>query len=138
LGINPAPDPIINVASIVGIATEVLNGVYGGTKGFVLAFSQSLQHERADKGIRIQAVVPGAIATDFWEAAGSPLEALPSQIVMQAEDLVTAALAGLDQDELFGIPSLSELAGWQACEAARQTLMPNLSRQEVAARYRHR
>jgi hypothetical protein len=44
----------------------------------------------------------------------------------------------LDQDELFGIPSLSELAGWQACEAARQTLMPNLSRQEVAARYRHR
>jgi short-subunit dehydrogenase len=129
---------IINIASIVGIAPEILNGVYGGTKAFVLAFSQSLQHELADTGIRIQAVVPGAIATDFWAAAGTPVEALPSQIVMQAEDLVDAALAGLDQGELFTIPSLPELEDWQAYEAARQKLLPNLSRQEVAARYRHR
>jgi short-subunit dehydrogenase len=36
---------IINIASIVAIGPEVLNGVYGGsTKAFVLAFSQSLHH----------------------------------------------------------------------------------------------
>lgn len=129
---------IVNIASIVGIAPEILNGVYGGTKAFVLAFSQSLHHELADKGIRIQAVVPGAIATAFWEAAGTPVDALPSQIVMQPDDLVDAALAGFDLGELFTIPSLPELADWQAYEAARQKLMPNLSRQEVAARYLHR
>lgn len=127
---------IINIASIVGIAPEILNGVYGGTKAFVLAFSQSLHHELAGKGIRIQAVVPGAIATEFWTVAGTPVEALPSQIVMQPEDLVDAALAGFDQGELFTIPSLPELADWQAYEAARQKLMPNLSRQSVAQRYR--
>ncbi|MBN0551562.1 SDR family NAD(P)-dependent oxidoreductase [Pseudomonas putida] len=127
---------IINIASIVGIAPEILNGVYGGTKAFVLALSQSLHHELKDKGIRIQAVVPGAIATEFWTVAGTPVEALPSQIVMQPADLVDAALAGFDQGELFTIPSLPELADWQAYEAARQKLIPNLSRQSVAPRYR--
>lgn len=127
---------IINIASIVGIAPEILNGVYGGTKAFVLALSQSLHHELKDKGIRIQAVVPGAIATEFWTVAGTPVEALPSQIVMQPANLVDAALAGFDQGELFTIPSLPELADWQAYEAARQKLIPNLSRQSVAPRYR--
>ena len=31
----------------------MLNGVYGGTKAFVLAFSQSLHHELADKGVSL-------------------------------------------------------------------------------------
>ena len=51
---------IVNIASIVAISPETLNGVYGGSKAFVLAFSQSLQHELAQKGVRVQAVLPGA------------------------------------------------------------------------------
>src|SRR5581483_12515671 len=67
---------IINIASIVAIAPEILNGVYGGTKAFVLAFSQSLHNELADKNIRVQAVLPGATATDFWDVAGRPVSDL--------------------------------------------------------------
>src|SRR5262249_48532447 len=40
---------IINIASIVGVRPEALNGVYGGTKAFVLALSMSLQKELAEK-----------------------------------------------------------------------------------------
>ncbi|MGF6507751.1 short-subunit dehydrogenase [Paraburkholderia sp. 32] len=65
---------IINIASAVSIGPEQLNGVYGGTKAFVLAFSQSLKHELADKGVRVQAVLPGATATDIWANAGLPVE----------------------------------------------------------------
>src|SRR6202795_3240207 len=61
---------IINIASTVGVSPETLNGVYGGTKAYVIALSHSLQHELTDKGIRIQAVLPGATATDLWEIAG--------------------------------------------------------------------
>ena len=61
---------IINIASAVAIAPELLNGVYGGTKAFVLAFSLSLHKELADKNVQIQAVLPGATATKFWEVAG--------------------------------------------------------------------
>src|SRR5262249_56382062 len=49
---------IINIASIVGISPETLNGVYGATKAYVLALSHSLQHELGDKGIRIQPILP--------------------------------------------------------------------------------
>jgi short-subunit dehydrogenase len=127
---------IINIASIVAIGPEVLNGVYGGSKAFVLAFSQSLKHELADKGIRVQVVLPGATATDFWNIAGTPVEHLPQHIVMPATAMVDAALAGFDAGEFATIPSLPEQRDWDAYEAARQALLPNLSHAAPAARYR--
>ncbi|MDA8483340.1 SDR family oxidoreductase [Pseudomonas resinovorans] len=126
---------IINIASIVAIAPEVLNGVYGGSKAFVLAFSQSLHKELQEKNIRVQVVLPGATATDFWEIAGTPVQHLPSAIVMKAEDMVDAALAGFDQGEFVTIPALPDIADLDAYEAARQKLMPNLSLSAPAARY---
>ncbi|CCM76362.1 SDR family NAD(P)-dependent oxidoreductase [Rhizobium mesoamericanum] len=127
---------IINIASIVAIAPEILNGVYGASKAFVLAFSRSLKHELTDKNIRIQAVLPGATATDFWDIAGTPVEHLPSEIVMPAEDMVDAALAGFDQGEFATIPALEDAGLLQKYEDARQALMPSLSRSAPAARYK--
>jgi short-subunit dehydrogenase len=127
---------IINIASIVAIAPEVLNGVYGGSKAFVLAFSQSLKHELADKNIRIQAVLPGATATEFWGIAGTPVEHLPTEIVMSAEDMVDASLAGFDQGEFATIPALVDVGLLKAYEDARQALMPNLSLAVPAPRYK--
>jgi hypothetical protein len=127
---------IVNIASSVAVGPEALNGVYGGSKAFVLAFSQSLRHELEDKNVKIQVILPGATATDFWELAGTPVQHLPSQIVMRADDMVDAAFAGLDQGEFVTIPSLPEAADWDAYEAARQKLLPNLSRSIPAARYK--
>jgi uncharacterized protein len=126
---------IVNIASIVAVAPERLNGVYGATKAFVLAFSQSLHHELAAKGVRVQAVLPGAIRTELWDKAGRPVENLPQAIVMGTEDLVDAALAGLDQGEFATVPSLPDAADWDAFESARAALGPNLSRSKPAARY---
>ena len=127
---------IINVASVLGIVPELLNGVYGGTKAFVIAFSRSLQKEFAAKNIRIQVVLPGATATDFWEIADTPLQQVPREMVMNADEMVDAALAGFDQGEFITIPSLPDLADWEAYEAARQKLIPKLSLSSPAARYR--
>jgi short-subunit dehydrogenase len=118
---------VINVASIVAITPETLDGVYGGTKSFVLAFSQSLNQEVAKTGVRIQAVLPGATSTEFWDAAGASVHDLPLEVVMSAPDMVDAALAGLDLGELVTIPSLPESADWQAYESARQALAPKFS-----------
>jgi len=126
---------IINIGSIVAVAPERLNGVYGGTKTFVLAFSQSLRHELANTGVKVQVVLPGATATDFWSKSGKPVELLPQEIVMRAEEMVDAALSGLDLGEFVTIPALPDAGQWQAYEDARQTLLPNLSRREPAGRY---
>jgi len=127
---------LVNIASIVAISPETLNGVYGGSKAFVLALSQSLQHELKDKGVRVQAVLPGATATEFWGVAGVPMEHLPKEIVMTAQDMVDAALAGLDQGEQVTIPALPDLAEWAAFDAARRAMSARLSSTAPAARYR--
>lgn len=126
---------LINIASIVAVSPETLNGVYGGSKAFVLAFSQSLQQELAGKGVQVQAVLPGATATEFWARGGLPVEHLPAQIVMRAEDLVDAALRGFDRGEAVTLPSLHDVALWNAYEAARRAMAPLLSSNTVAARY---
>lgn len=126
---------VINIASIAAVAPETLNGVYGGSKAFVLAFSQSLQHELAGKGVRVQAVLPGATATEFWARGGLPVEHLPAQIVMRAEDLVDAALQGFERGESVTLPALHDVALWDAFEGARKAMAPHLSRNEAAPRY---
>ena len=127
---------IINISSVVGISPETLNGVYGATKAYVLAFTHSLQHELADKGIRVQAVLPGATATDMWEIAGLPWQKLPPSIVMPVEDMVDAALVGLDQGELVTIPGLHDGDEWTRFEAARRAISQRFGNSVPASRYR--
>lgn len=129
---------IVNVSSVVGIAPEMLNGVYGASKAFVTALTQSLQHELAGKGLRIQAVLPAATATDFWAIAGKPVEQLPQHIVMQAGDLVDAALVGLDRGETVTIPVLQDGEIWDAYEASRRAMASKLGGTTPAPRYRRR
>jgi NAD(P)-dependent dehydrogenase (short-subunit alcohol dehydrogenase family) len=118
---------IVNIASIAAISPETLNGVHYGSKAFVLAISQSLHHELADKGVRIQVVLPGATATEFWNIAGLPVHNLPAATVMSAEDMVDTALAGLEQGEVVTIPALPDKAEWDAFEAARHAMSGRLS-----------
>lgn len=125
----------VNIASIVAIAPELLNGVYGGSKAFVLAFSQSLHHELAGKGVRVQAVLPGATATEFWDLAGHPVQNFPASFVMSAEDMVDAALSGFDQGEIVTIPALPEQAEWDAYEATRRGMGGRLSSSTPGRRY---
>src|SRR5258708_9375946 len=72
---------IINIGSAAGISVEALNGVYGASKAYVLAFSPSLQHELTSKGIRVQAVLPARTATDGCEVAGLPCPPQPASII---------------------------------------------------------
>lgn len=127
---------IINIASIVAIGPEMLNGVYGGSKSFVLGFSHSLRKELDGTGVNVQVVLPGATGTEFWDIAGMPASNLPKEWVMSAEDLVDAALVGLDRGEFATVPSLQDGNEWDAWEAARGAMVPHLSSAVPAARYR--
>jgi uncharacterized protein len=127
---------IINISSVVAVAPEMLNGVYSGTKAYVLNLTQSLHKEVGGKGIQVQAVLPGATASEFWDRAGiGGHQNLPEQIVMSSEEMVDASLAGFDAGELVTIPSLPDAADWEKFNAARVALGPNLSKKHAAARY---
>ena len=126
---------IINIASVLGIVPELYSGVYGASKAFVIALSRSLHKEFAEKNIRVQVVLPGATATGFFGVAGIQPQEVPSETVMNAEEMVDAAFAGFDQGEFITIPSLPDIGDWETYEAARQNLMPKLSLNNPAPRY---
>jgi short-subunit dehydrogenase len=132
--VSKASGTIINISSAVGIAVELLNGVYSASKSYVLSFGHALQRDLADKGVRIQTVLPAATATEFWDVAGysSQKEAAST---MTAEDLVDAALAGLDQGELVTIPTLQDGNDWTRWEADRRALTPKFANAKAAPRY---
>lgn len=115
---------------------ERLNGVYGASKAFVIALSQSLHHELAEKGVRVQAVLPAATATDIWEKSGLHYSKLPAGTVMSTEDMVDAALVGLDQGEVVTIPPLQDGDDWTRFDAARRALAPKFGNSAPAPRYR--
>lgn len=127
---------LINIASIVAVATGILNGAYSGSKAYVVNFSQALQQELGAKGLRVQAVLPGATRTEFWDTSGIPVDGLPQDMVMSAEDMVDAALVGFDIGEHITIPSLPDRADWDRFEATREALAPHLSRSQPAERYK--
>ncbi|QWT18925.1 SDR family oxidoreductase [Bacillus sp. NP157] len=126
---------VINIASIVAIAPELLNGVYGGSKAFVLALTQSMHHELADKGIKVQAVLPGATETDFWPVAGISSSQLPAEWLMSAEDMVDASLAGFDAGELVTLPAVEDKTLVDNLEQARRALFGEMSKSAPASRY---
>jgi short-subunit dehydrogenase len=126
---------IINIASIVALAPEILNGAYSGSKAYVVNFTQSMHLELKDKGIQVQAVLPGAIDTPFWDKTGFAVTNLPDEMVMSPEDLVDAALAGLDQGEVITIPALADIEGWNKLDGARKALGSLLSNKNPAQRY---
>lgn len=126
---------IVNVGSVMGYLPEAGSPVYGATKAFVQHFTAGLNLEYAGKGVRFQAVMPGATYTEIWDRSGRGAEGLDPNKTMAVDELVAAALAGLDQGELVTIPSLPDPADWAAFQAARLALAPNASHAHPAPRY---
>ena len=77
-----------------------------------------------------------ATATEIWDKAGLPLKDLPASIVMSPEDMVDAALVGLDQGELVTIPGLHDGDEWTRFEGARRALSKRFGNAIPAPRYR--
>jgi len=127
---------IINIASVLALAPEVLDGVYSGSKAYILNLSIALAEKVRNAGVHVQAVLPGATRTEIWQRSGKDVDALLPGKVMDVNDLVDAALVGLDNGETVTIPPLADEEQWTTYNNARLALGPNLSSRDVARRYR--
>ena len=125
---------IVNIGSVVGLAPEFGMSVYGATKAFVLFLSQGLSLELTPKGVYVQAVLPAGTRTEIWGRAGIDSSAMPD--LMDADELVNAALVGFDRRELVTIPPLHDAARWDVLNGARQALIGDIRQAHVAERYR--
>lgn len=56
---------ILNIASIGGLKSEPFLGAYGATKAAVVSLTKTMAREMGGQGIRVNAIAPGLIRTDF-------------------------------------------------------------------------
>lgn len=60
---------LINIASAAGFMAGWGAADYTGTKSYILTFSRSLQADVRNKGVRVQALAPGFVKTEFHDSA---------------------------------------------------------------------
>jgi short-subunit dehydrogenase len=98
---------IINVASMAGFAPGVAgNTLYPGVKGLMIRFSQALDCEYRDKGIKVTALCPGSTESEFSKEAGyDHLVGATSRLFTQtAEHVVQVAMAANERGRVIVIP----------------------------------
>lgn len=126
---------IVNVGSVMAFHAMPATSLYSATKAFVLTYSRAIQQEVQADGIQVQAVLPAGTVTEFYEAAGVPIANFDQSVFMTAENLVDAALAGLDRGEEVTLPSVHDLELWNTYDTARQNLFGGTQNGKPAPRY---
>ena len=112
---------IINVAGMIAFSgpapSSVMprRAVYAGGLAYAVAMPQTLTAEVEGTGVRVRALCPGVVATEFHQRQGMDLSAVPR---MSADDVVTASLRGLDLGEVVVAPGVEEAGLLQAVFAA--------------------
>lgn len=89
---------IVNVSSLTSLLPMASVAVYGGTKAFLNNYSEGLQSEVAQQGVKIQSLCPGYTRTGFHTAGtftGFDASRVPDEMWMEAKDVVAECLAAL-------------------------------------------
>ncbi|WP_151477056.1 SDR family NAD(P)-dependent oxidoreductase [Streptomyces albicerus] len=92
---------VVNVASV---AAFVPRGTYGASKAWVVQFTQGAAKDLAGSGVRLMALCPGFVRTEFHERAGMGTDNIPNWMWLDADKLVTSALADLARGKSLSIP----------------------------------
>jgi len=134
---------IINVASMLAFSAGVpaaaplpKRAVYAAAKAFMTTFTEILHGELAGTGVRVQALCPAVVRTEFHEVTGTDMSRVPPELIMEPDAVVQASLAALRLGDLICVPFLEDASSLTAArnEAFGQAM--NTRRDQVAARYR--
>jgi short-subunit dehydrogenase len=95
---------ILNVASVASFMPGPGMAVYHATKAYVLSFSEALHRELVPKGIRVTALCPGPVETEFMARAGIPDGYFPRLLARSAERVAREGYDGLMRNKRVVVP----------------------------------
>jgi short-subunit dehydrogenase len=93
---------VVNVSSVAGF---VAMSTYSAAKAWVTTFSEAVNAEVASQGVRVMALCPGFVRTEFHDRADLDMSALPAAGWLDADELVDEALADLARGRPVSVPS---------------------------------
>ena len=128
---------IINVSSSFAFSAGIKmptrkRANYAATKAFINTFTELLSHELEGTGVKVQALCPGVVRTEFHDHVGGRPEGVA---VFEPADVVSASIAGLALGEVICIPQVSDLTALEGLGAAQRALWGQARSDKVAARY---
>jgi short-subunit dehydrogenase len=85
---------ILNLASVAGFLPGPNMAVYHASKAYVLSFTEALHAELQYQGVRVCALCPGPVQTEFFEHAGKPDVDLPSFFLRTPERVARQGYEG--------------------------------------------
>ncbi|KAB8192365.1 SDR family NAD(P)-dependent oxidoreductase [Nonomuraea phyllanthi] len=92
---------IINVASVAAFFPR---GTYSASKAWVVNFSESAAADVGDPRIRIMALCPGFVRTEFHRRSGMDTAGIPGFLWLKADDVVRAAMRDLALGRRVSVP----------------------------------
>lgn len=92
---------IINVASVAAFFPR---GTYGASKAWVVSFSQGAQQDVGGSGVRVMALCPGWVRTEFHDRAEMDMSSVPEFLWLDADDVVDAAVRDFRRGHGVSIP----------------------------------
>ncbi len=95
---------ILNVASVSGFFPGPGMAVYHATKAYVVSVSEALHTELKPLGIRVTALCPGPVLTEFHARAGIDTTRLPRLFICPAETVAQQGYDGLMRGKRIVIP----------------------------------
>ena len=96
---------VINVASTAGLVPG-RGSTYGASKAFVVSFSEGLSVTLRGTGVRVQALCPGFVRTEFHQRAKIDMSSVPDWAYVDVDKLVSASMADLRANRPLSIPSV--------------------------------
>jgi uncharacterized protein len=85
---------ILNVASLAAFLPGPGMAVYYASKAYVLSFSEALHQELAGRGVRVTALCPGPVPTEFQARAGIHGRGVEGMLTLSAERVAQIGYAG--------------------------------------------
>lgn len=94
---------IVNISSVAGFSAGVRGATYSASKAWVTNFTESLDLQYRDRGVRALAVCPGFTRTEFHDRAGMDMSGVPERLWLSVDQVVATALRDLERGKTLSV-----------------------------------